>query len=50
MQAKSRAYATEQIAQQMADFQRLGVLGDWERPYRTMDPPTRPARSARSSA
>ncbi len=38
MQAKSRAYATEQIAQQREDFQRLGVLGDWERPYRTMDP------------
>lgn len=37
MQAKSRAYATEQIAQQMVDFKRLGVLGDWERPYRTMD-------------
>jgi isoleucyl-tRNA synthetase len=37
MQAKSRAFATEQIAQQMADFKRLGVLGDWERPYRTMD-------------
>jgi len=38
VQAKSRAYATEQIAQQMADFKRLGVLGDWGRPYRTMDP------------
>jgi isoleucyl-tRNA synthetase len=38
MQAKSRAYATEQIAQQKADRQRLGVLGDWDRPYRTMDP------------
>ena len=37
MQAKSRAYATGQIDQQMADFQRLGVLGDWGRPYRTMD-------------
>jgi isoleucyl-tRNA synthetase len=37
VQAKSRAYATEQIAQQMADFKRLGVLGDWGRPYRTMD-------------
>ena len=37
VQAKSRAYATEQIAQQMVDFKRLGVLGDWERPYRTMD-------------
>jgi isoleucyl-tRNA synthetase len=37
MQAKSRAFATAQIGQQMADFQRLGILGDWERPYRTMD-------------
>jgi isoleucyl-tRNA synthetase len=37
MQAKSRAYATEQIAQQMGDFQRLGVLGEWEHPYKTMD-------------
>ena len=37
MQAKSRAFATEQIAIQMADFKRLGVLGAWERPYRTMD-------------
>ncbi len=38
MQARSRAYATEQIAQQMVDFQRLGVLGDWEHRYATMDP------------
>lgn len=38
MQAKSRAYATEQIAQQMVDFKRLGVLGDWEHRYATMDP------------
>ncbi len=37
VQALSRAYATEQIAGQMADFKRLGVLGDWDRPYRTMD-------------
>ena len=37
MQAKSRAFATEQIDQQREDFKRLGVLGDWERPYRTMD-------------
>ncbi len=37
MQAKSRAFATEQIGQQMADFQRLGVLGDWGHPYKTMD-------------
>ena len=32
-----RAYATEQIALQKADFQRLGVLGDWDHPYTTMD-------------
>ncbi len=37
VQARSRAYAAEQIAGQMADFKRLGVLGDWDRPYRTMD-------------
>jgi isoleucyl-tRNA synthetase len=35
-QALSRAYATEQIARQKADFQRLGVLGDWDAPYLTM--------------
>ncbi|MGE5638925.1 MAG: isoleucine--tRNA ligase [Clostridia bacterium] len=33
-----RAFATEQIARQKADFQRLGVLGDWEHPYLTMAP------------
>jgi isoleucyl-tRNA synthetase len=37
VQAKSRAFATEQIAQQMADFKRVGVLGQWDKPYRTMD-------------
>ncbi len=37
MQAKSRAFATEQIDIQRAEFKRLGVLGDWEHPYRTMD-------------
>ncbi|WP_295645356.1 isoleucine--tRNA ligase [uncultured Methylibium sp.] len=37
VQARSRAYATEQIDQQRADFKRLGVLGDWDHPYRTMD-------------
>ncbi|HSB21876.1 MAG TPA: isoleucine--tRNA ligase [Burkholderiaceae bacterium] len=39
MQARSRAYATEQIAIQMADFQRLGVIGDWAHRYATMDAP-----------
>ncbi len=31
-----RAYANEQIAGQMKDFRRLGVLGDWDHPYTTM--------------
>src|SRR3954464_15332600 len=31
-----RAYATEQIASQKKDFQRLGVLGEWDNPYLTM--------------
>ena len=43
-QAHSRAgnaalrarYANEQIVRQKADFQRLGVLGDWDHPYTTM--------------
>ena len=37
MQAKSRAFAAEQIEQQMVDFKRLGVLGDWDHPYKTMN-------------
>ncbi|MDD0816650.1 isoleucine--tRNA ligase [Curvibacter sp. HBC28] len=37
VQAKSRAFAAEQIAGQMADFKRLGVLGEWDHPYKTMD-------------
>ena len=32
-----RKYAAEQVAGQKADFIRLGVLGDWDRPYLTMD-------------
>ncbi|MGD2141742.1 MAG: isoleucine--tRNA ligase [Burkholderiales bacterium] len=32
-----RDYASEQIDRQRKDFIRLGVLGDWENPYRTMD-------------
>jgi isoleucyl-tRNA synthetase len=35
--AKCREYAAEQIDGQRNDFKRLGVLGDWENPYRTMD-------------
>ncbi|MCC3718788.1 isoleucine--tRNA ligase [Rouxiella badensis] len=35
--AACRSYAAEQIEGQKADFIRLGVLGDWDHPYRTMD-------------
>ena len=32
-----RAFAKEQIERQKADFIRLGVLGDWDNPYLTMN-------------
>ncbi len=35
-QSLCRAYAAEQIERQKKDFQRLGVLGEWGRPYQTM--------------
>ena len=34
---KCREYALTQIDAQRTDFIRLGVLGDWYKPYRTMD-------------
>ncbi len=34
---KCREYAAEQIDLQRAGFKRLGVIGDWDNPYRTMD-------------
>jgi isoleucyl-tRNA synthetase len=36
--AACRQFAAEQVALQRTDFKRLGVLGDWDRPYLTMDP------------
>ncbi|WP_286816538.1 isoleucine--tRNA ligase [Marinobacter sp. UBA3607] len=33
-----RDYATKQIEGQKADFIRLGVMGEWDKPYLTMDP------------
>ncbi|MBL1271763.1 MAG: isoleucine--tRNA ligase [Oceanospirillales bacterium] len=33
-----RDYATKQIAGQKADFIRLGIMGEWGKPYLTMDP------------
>lgn len=35
--AKCREYATSQIDIQKNEFQRLGVFGDWQNPYATMD-------------
>ena len=32
-----REYAAKQIDLQRSDFKRLGVLGEWDNPYRTMD-------------
>ncbi len=32
-----RSYASEQVEGQKAEFIRLGVLGDWSNPYKTMD-------------
>lgn len=32
-----REYAKSQVALQMADFKRLGVFGDWDNPYLTMN-------------
>ena len=32
-----RTYASKQVATQKEDFIRLGVLGDWQKPYLTMD-------------
>lgn len=32
-----RDYAAQQVERQREDFVRLGVLGDWQRPYLTMD-------------
>ncbi|MBV8342026.1 MAG: class I tRNA ligase family protein, partial [Gammaproteobacteria bacterium] len=34
--AACRAFAAEQIELQRSDFKRLGILGDWDRPYLTM--------------
>jgi len=38
VRARCRAYADKFIHIQREEFQRLGVLGDWERPYLTMNP------------
>jgi len=35
--ALCREYAKTQVEKQKTDFQRLGVLGDWDQPYLTLD-------------
>ena len=35
---KCKDYALKQVDKQRADFKKLGVLGDWENPYVTLDP------------
>ena len=37
-----RRYAQKFVELQSADFQRLGILGDWDRPYLTMTPGYQP--------
>lgn len=35
---KCKDYALKQIDKQRVDFKKLGVIGDWENPYITLDP------------
>ena len=37
---KCRAFAASQIERQKKDFIRMGVMGEWESPYKTMNPKT----------
>ncbi|HJW68984.1 MAG TPA: class I tRNA ligase family protein, partial [Candidatus Binatia bacterium] len=37
VRARCRAYAARFVEIQRAEFERLGILGDWEHPYLTMD-------------
>jgi isoleucyl-tRNA synthetase len=37
VRALSRAYAAEQVERQKKDFIRLGILGEWDNPYLTMN-------------
>ena len=38
MRKLCREYAAKFVAIQSEEFQRLGVLGEWDKPYLTMDP------------
>ncbi|MBW0454307.1 MAG: isoleucine--tRNA ligase [Candidatus Kinetoplastibacterium crithidii] len=37
IQNKARLYAKEQVEKQKQEFKRLGILGNWENPYLTMN-------------
>ncbi len=37
LRKRCRAYAAEWVAVQRTEFERLGIWGEWERPYLTMD-------------
>ncbi len=37
VQQLARAHADSQVELQKADFMRLGILGDWDHPYKTMN-------------
>ncbi|MES2770864.1 MAG: class I tRNA ligase family protein, partial [Pseudomonadota bacterium] len=37
VRALSRSFAAEQVTRQKKDFIRLGILGDWDQPYLTMN-------------
>lgn len=44
LRAKCREYALQNVDQQRKDFIRLGVLGDWEHPYLTLQKPVEVAQ------
>ncbi|CAM5194014.1 isoleucine--tRNA ligase [Oligella ureolytica] len=46
--SKARAYAMEQIDNQREDFIRLGVLGQWDDPYLTLNFQNEAAKSVPS--
>ena len=43
-----QAFAQDYIDRQMASFKRMGVMGDWEHPYKTMNKRASRPRKSRS--
>ena len=48
LRAKCRDYALARVEEQKKDFIRLGVLGDWDHPYLTLQENRKSLRSASS--